>query len=79
MPQELEQWSMWISDMEHEGPLPRNTTYGDAGNGWEHPASGGVLYRLPCVVWEGGWEVYEPLPDAIVQGRIDAQAHGHDH
>jgi hypothetical protein len=34
---------------------------------------------LPFLVWEGGLEVYEPLPDAIFQGCIDEQAHGHDH
>jgi hypothetical protein len=45
---------MVISDLEHEGPLLRNTKHVEAGKVPKLPVSGGVLYRLPVVLWEGG-------------------------
>jgi hypothetical protein len=70
--------ALLISDMAHEGPLPRDPKHGDAGTGLAHPASGGVLSRLPLVVWDGGLGEYAPLPDASFQGGIDEPAHAHD-
>jgi hypothetical protein len=70
---------MLIGDIEHEGPFPRYTQHVDAGKVLEHPASGGILGRLPFLVGEGGLEVYEPLPTTLFQGRIDEQAHGPHH
>jgi hypothetical protein len=78
VPQESQQLSVLIVHLEHEGPLPRDASQVDATQGLEHPPGCGVLDRWSSLGWEGGLGVHEPLPEAICQGRLDQQAHGHD-
>lgn len=51
----------------------------DADKVLEHPASRGVLDRLPLLVGKRGLVGLEGVPDAVLQRRIHEQVYGHDH
>ena len=71
--------SVVLIEIEHEGAFSRTVQQVNAAKVLEHPAGGGGVYRLAFLVREGGLRGLEFLPDALFQGCIDQQAHGHDH
>jgi hypothetical protein len=68
-----------VIKIQHEGSFSTHTQQMDADKVLEDPAGRGVLDGLPLLVWESRSVVLERLADAILQGSLHQQAHGHDH
>jgi hypothetical protein len=67
------------SEIEHQGPLPRQAQQVNPDKVMEHPACRGVLDSLACLVRERGIMRVEGLTKAVLSGRIDEQADRHHH
>lgn len=70
---------MLLCEIEHQGSLPRDQEHVNPHKILEDPPCRWVLHRLPLVVGKGGGVVPQRFANAILQRRIQQQAHGHHH
>jgi hypothetical protein len=77
--QELEQVQVLFSEVEHAGPLPRDKQHMNPDKVVKHPPGGGMLDTLAFLVRKRHPLGLEGSADAVFQGHIDQQTHGHHH
>lgn len=68
-----------VREIEHQRPCPRQEEQVNPHKVLEDPSGGRVLDRLPLLVGKRGLLGFQGIPDAILQGRVYQQTHGHDH
>jgi hypothetical protein len=70
---------VFVGQIEHEEPLPRNVEHMNPHKGVEDPPGGGVLEALAFVVRQGGGGGLARVAHAVCSGRIDEPIDGHHH
>ena len=70
---------MFVGQIEHEEPLPRDGEPMHPHKVVQDPPRGGVLDALAFLVWKRRPVLLERAADAGLSGRIDEQTNSHHH
>jgi hypothetical protein len=68
-----------LREMEHQRPCPRHEEQVNPHPGLADPSGGRVLERWPFLVGKRRLLGFQGISDAILQGRVYRQTHGHAH
>ena len=70
---------MLIGEIQHDGPLAWSDEEMNAHKIMKYPPGRWILHTFPLLIGKGRVMLLKRLPNAVLQGRIHQQTHGHDH
>ena len=69
---------MLIGEIQHDGPLSWSDEEMNAHKIMQHPPGRWILHTFPLLIGKGRVMLLKRLTNAVLEGRIHQQTHGHD-